>query len=35
LIEQKRNLAKLTSDYIARKEYVSYSKYNKHMENIH
>ncbi len=34
-INERRSLAKLTSDYVARKEYVSYSKYNKHMECIH
>lgn len=34
-IEEVQNLAKTVDDYIERKEYVSYAKYLKHMEEIH
>lgn len=34
-IEEVQNLAKTVDDYIERKEYISYAKYLKHMEEIH
>ena len=35
LIEERRGLARRTEDYIARKTYLEYAQYAKHMEEIH